>query len=171
LSQAGILTVNQQQLPPEVPTSFVTNSGIAVPSNNTLHVLGGADITVSGSGDTVTITYTGTTNFTWQTVTSTVPVNPIQLVSNNGYICNGSSLVTFLLPLTPNLGDSFIVLSNTARFQITENGSQQICIGTSASTAGSGNVTSNSTGDQIEFVYVGGNIFRGFAPQGTLTLN
>jgi hypothetical protein len=79
-------------------------------------------------------------------------------------------MVTFLLPLAPALGDSFIIISNTARFQITENGGQQICVGISSSTIGSGACTSNSVGDEIEFVYVGGNTFRGMAPQGVLTL-
>ena len=107
----------------------------------------------------------------WQAVTSIAPINPIQIIANNAYVCNGALLVTFLLPLAPALGDSFIILSNTSRFQINENGGQQICIGSSSSTAGAGNALSNSTGDQVQFVYVGGNIFRGFAPQGTITLS
>lgn len=170
MSQAGILNVTNSTVPSDVPIDFVTNSGTAVASLNVINIFGGAGVTTSGSGNTITINVSST-GFTWNVVTSVSPVNPIQIVAQNGYICNGASLVTFILPLAPSIGDTFIILSNTARFQITENGSQQICIGTASSTAGTGNATSNSTGDQVEFVYVGGNIFRGFAPQGTITLN
>ena len=42
-----------------VPTSFVTNSGTAVPVSSILNVLGGTGITTSGSGNTLTIALTG----------------------------------------------------------------------------------------------------------------
>ena len=47
-------------LPPSVPTSFVTNSGTATPVANVIDIVGGTGITTSGSGDTVTISLTGT---------------------------------------------------------------------------------------------------------------
>ena len=133
----------------------------------------GSGITIVGNPLTNSITFTVSSgpSLTWNVVTSVAPVNPIQLVASNAYICNGSSLITFLLPLSPTIGDNFIIISNTARFQILENGSQQICIGTTSSTAGSGDATSNSTGDNVEFFYLGGNVFRAFPPQGTITLN
>jgi hypothetical protein len=155
-----------------VETLTGNDSIIVGPTAGNINVVGGAGIDVTGNAATSTLTITATsTAFMWNVVTSTSPTNPIQIVAENGYICDGSSLVTFLLPLGPSIGDTFIIISNTARFQINENGSQQIAIGTSSSTAGSGNATSNSTGDQVQFVYVGGNIFRGFSPQGTISLN
>jgi hypothetical protein len=130
----------------------------------------GSGIAITNGPNSIIISATST-GPVWQVVDSLVPPNPIQILNNNGYICNGGVLVTFLLPLAPTIGDSFVLISNTARFRINENGSQQICIGTSVATAGSGNATSNSTGDAVEFIYLGNNIFRGFAPQGTITLN
>jgi len=59
VSQAGPLSGTGGSLPPDVATSYVTDSGTAVPALNVLNINGGADITTSGSGDTVLITFTG----------------------------------------------------------------------------------------------------------------
>ena len=168
MSQAGSLN---DTFTPSNPITFHTDAGDATAVANILNVSGGANITTSAAGNTILVTFTGSTGLTWQPVTSAFPINPIQIVANNGYICNGANLVTFLLPLAPALGDTFVILSNTSRFQINQNGGQQVCVGTSSSSVGIGNCASNSAGDQVEFVYVGGNIFRGFAPQGVVTLN
>ena len=154
---------------PLLDGEIVIGSSSGLPIATT--ITAGADISIVNGPNSITISCTATGNWTWLAVSSTLPVNPIQIVPNTAYICNGPFLVTFLLPLAPTLGDTFIILSNTSRFQINENGAQQICIGSSVSTAGSGNATSNTVGDQVEFVYVGGNTFRAFGPQGTITLN
>ena len=57
MSQAGI--VDFEGTHPQVPTSFVTNSGTAIPIGNVLEVLGINGITTSGSGNTVTISGAG----------------------------------------------------------------------------------------------------------------
>lgn len=172
MSQAGILKVADSILPPDVPTSFVTDSGTATPIGNVIEIFGGAGVTTSAPGSTNIIQITGTsTGFTWNVVTSASPTNPVQLVAENGYICSGAILVTFLLPLTPTIGDTFKIFSYTSRFQIIPNGSQQMTVGAITGVTGaSGTVTSNSPGDMVTFTYMGGNVFQSEAPQGTLTI-
>jgi hypothetical protein len=170
MSQAGLIAINNGNLPPDVPLEFVTDSGTAVASANILNVLGGAGVTTEGFGNTIEI-IVSSTGFTWNLVTSVSPANPIQIVAENGYSCQGTNLVTFILPLAPSFGDTFIIASTTSRFQINQNGSQQIMVGSASTTAGSGYLISNTVGDFVELVYMGSNIFQSFAPQGTLSLN
>jgi hypothetical protein len=61
MSQAGILKITSGSLPPTVPTSFVTNSGTAIPAANVLNILatttaaGTIPIQTTGAGSTVTV--------------------------------------------------------------------------------------------------------------------
>jgi hypothetical protein len=145
---------------------FVANTGSAVPLAGVVNILGAGGITTSGSGNTITIT--GGASFKWNVVTSAT--NPNQIVANNGYICAGVSQVIFILPLVATIGDEFKVASYTATFQINQNGAQQMRIGTEITTAGSGNVASNSAGDAVDMIYVGSNTFLNLDVQGTITV-
>lgn len=167
MSQAGLR--NEGTTPSDVPIDFVTNSGTAVAIDNVLEILGSGGITTSAVGNVITISQGGG-GFSWNLVTSISPPNPIQLMSNNGYVCSGVSQVTFLLPLAPTFGEEFIIVSDTSTFLITENGSQMIRVGAQITTAGSGTVSSNTVGDYIQCVYVGSNRFLSFSPQGSLTI-
>lgn len=53
---------------PAVPTSFVTDSGAAVPVANVLNILGGVGAETSAAGNTVTVTVSGMVEGTGTTV-------------------------------------------------------------------------------------------------------
>lgn len=73
LSQEGLLNVKSL---PTVPTQFDTDSGSAIPAANILNIFGGTDITTSGAGNTVTISFTGGAVITTLTGNSGGPVSP-----------------------------------------------------------------------------------------------
>jgi hypothetical protein len=151
--------------------SLTGNSGGPVfPTANNEFIVGTGAVTVTGNPGTSTLTISvAGEGFTWNVVTSAT--NPNQLAAQNGYISNGGTQVVYVLPLAPAIGDTFEVVSNSATFQITENGAQQIRMGANLSTAGSGNLTSNTVGDCVMITYVGANLFMVTNSQGTLTLN
>ena len=73
MSQSGPTKVASNVLPPDVATSYIGNVGVAVPSGNVLNVLGSTNISVTGSGDTLTISYTGSSAGV-SSVTGTSPI-------------------------------------------------------------------------------------------------
>lgn len=75
MSQAGPLNATGDN--PQIPTSFVTDSGTAVPLLNVLDILGGTGISTSASGNTIFISATGgTTNIQTLTGNSGGAVSP-----------------------------------------------------------------------------------------------
>lgn len=183
MSHNSILVVEDGNLPPDVPLIFEGNSGPGASAiANVLNIIGAGGASTVASGNTVTITVTSS-GFTWDPVTSVSPMNPIQIVIETGYICNGTNMVTFNLPLTASLGDSFIIVSNTSAWQIQQMAGQQIGIGPVYTTGGTydpisgdGAATSNRVGDMVEFIFMGMtglgfDLWRCFPPQGTISLS
>jgi len=74
MSQAGSINGGGSGPPvnPEIPTSFTTDTGAAVPAANNLNVFGDNGITTVGAGDTVTIGFISGTNGTVGAATSTI---------------------------------------------------------------------------------------------------
>ncbi len=81
MSQAG--SFSNSNIGPTIPTSFVTDSGTAIPSLNILNVFGGTDISTSAAGNTITIDFTGspggvlTVSGTADRITSSGGANPV----------------------------------------------------------------------------------------------
>lgn len=106
MSQAGILSLSATPQPPEVPTSFTTDSGVAVPAANNLNVLANDStannangIQTTGAGSTVTVQLTNRLQGSGSTVGAVT-----------------TDLVTFDLGATPG---TFIIDMSVAAFEST----------------------------------------------------
>lgn len=154
----GVSTSNTAPYTETITVAFATTStpGVASFDPNDFSVVNGL------------VSLAGVEGFKWNVVTSAM--NPITIMEDNGYICNGGTPIAFVLPPTPTIGRGFTIISNQTTFSITENVLQQMFVGTKSSTAATGSLVSGALGDQAAFIYMGLNIFRAFAPQGNLVL-
>ncbi len=154
MSQSGILKVADAILPGDVPTTFVTDSGIATPIAHIIDILGSGGATTSAVGNVITITVAP--NFTWQVVTSAS--NPISLAANNGYIAKGAGVVQFVLPAASAIGDTFRIVGYGNLWTLAQNAGQSITIGFITSTIGvGGSVSASMISDSLELVTVTAN--------------
>jgi hypothetical protein len=142
MSQAYVGNLTSES--PSIATSYVTNSGTAVPALNILNVVGGSGITTSGSGNTVTITATG--NFAW-----TDENTDFQAVVDNGYFCTAE--LTATLPAAPTQGQVVIIEAETAQnVNVLANAGQTIRLGVNPTSIG-GKARSSKVGNSIYLVY------------------
>jgi hypothetical protein len=177
MSQIIKTLVSGGPLPPAVPTSFVTNSGTAIPALNILNVLGAAGTTTSGSGNTITITSAATGSLTFTNVggltlnganTSTVSIGGTLLVGfgyvstfssgtsspNNGYIVTAGSIITLPPDASANQSDKVSLIVDTAgQLVIQASPGQTIRIAGQSSSVG-GTATNTKIGDSVELIYL-----------------
>lgn len=88
MSQLSSFEVTGGILPPDVPTQFTTDAGIAIPVANNLNIFGGNNIHTTGAGDTVTINVSGTTNHAVQVGNATGSLTSIP-VGTTGQVLTG----------------------------------------------------------------------------------
>lgn len=96
-------------VPPDVATSYVTNSGTAIPASNVLNVLGLVNSQTSGSGNTI--------NIRSDILTYTNPgAYPYTALPNDYYISVDTSAPrTILLPNAPTTFKSYLIKDRTGQ--------------------------------------------------------
>lgn len=109
----------------------------------------GNGISISNGAGSITISSSGTVQ--WNQVTTNT-----SMVADNGYITNSSSTITLTLPTTAAVGSILqIVGKGSGGWLIAQNASQQIQIGSAATTSGtSGSVASQNQWDSVDLVCV-----------------
>jgi|SRR5580700_863776 hypothetical protein len=139
MSQQGSLSV---QASPTVATSFVTDDGTAVPASNVLQIRGGADIATFGSGNTVTIDYTGAGE-SW--INKSASFNA---VDGESYFITAAATAT--LPTAPAQGTVIeFVITGTSTVVIQCGGTDIIEIGNAVSAPGGAATTITQSGSMI----------------------
>jgi hypothetical protein len=118
-----------------VPTSFVCDSGTAIPASNIFNVNGYGSTTTSGSGDTIVIKSTGGA-LSWYTITIGGPSN---MSIDSGYIADtaSSTVCELKLPTSSSVGSVVKIIGlGSGGWKITQNASQSIREGSSVTTVG-----------------------------------
>jgi hypothetical protein len=109
--------------------------------------------------------------FTWTDVTGATQTIAVQ----NGYLTDRGGGVTYTLPATAAIGDTFIVVGKAGLATITPNANQQILIGSASGTVGAtGTAVSTNAGDSITFVCTtsgASTVWRASSFVGNWTLN
>lgn len=123
-------------------TGFVASEPITVNS--------GPGISISGSpvnlGGTITIS-ADNAGMLWTVVTTSQ-----NLSDNQGFFSNGSGELTFTLPGSSTVGDTFEIVDMSGNgWRVAQNSGQQIFLGISSTTIGvAGSITSTAIGDWIQ---------------------
>lgn len=146
----GVAATGFVTLATSVSQLFTANTGTATPSSNNLNVLGGGGIQTAGSGSTLTVAVSGG-GFTWTDVTGATQTIAVQ----NGYLTDRGGGVTYTLPATASIGDTFIIVGKLGLATITPNANQQLLMGSSSGAVGAtGTAVATNVGDSVTFVCI-----------------
>ena len=160
-----------------------TYGGTGVNNGSSTITLGGS-ITFSGAhtftgtltADTsVTFPTSGTLATTTQTITNVNQnTSSATLAANTRYVTNnGASLVTYTLPTSATIGDTYIIVGGgSGNWTIAQNSGQQISVGSSKSTGGTGGSVSSSGFSDCTFLTctATNTAFACYGIQGNLTI-
>ena len=112
----------------------------------------GPGIAVTNGAGSITLS-TNTGGFAWHEITSAT--NPNNLLKQNGYVTKGAGVVTFLLPTSASVGDTFTIAGYGNLWTITQNALQSITLGSQSSAIGvGGSVSATQVRDSITLVCV-----------------
>ncbi len=129
----------------------------------------GTGISINNAAGSITINATGG-GLTWQVETGA----SANLVAGNGFFANNAVSVTFTLPATAAVGDTFEIaaMHATGTFIIAQNGGQTVHVGNVNTTTGAGGtITSTDVGDWIQIVCnIQDTDFHANVQQGNLTI-
>lgn len=131
--------------------SITTDEGappVEPDGNGNVNILGGigCSVTGQGPGDTVTINLSGG-GFDWSVIQDATH----DIEASNGYFADRGAGVTFTLPATASVGDSFIITGiNAGGFTIAQNAGQILHLGSTSTTSGAGgSLSSGAVGDSV----------------------
>jgi len=134
-----------------VATSFVENTGTAIPSAGVLNVVGIGGCTTDGSGNTITINAGAPSGIPWILITSASAAMDI----NEGYVADRATLVTLTLPAVAAFGTVLRVSGyGVGGWKIVQNAGQYINFGVLTTTTTTGSLASTQRFDAIEMVCV-----------------
>lgn len=147
---------------------IVIGSSSGAPTASTISA--GSGISVTNGANSITITASGSSAFTWVGATSLTNMLP-----NHGYLCDCSAgSFGLILPSSPSIGDRYIVTivktSGANTVFINNNSSQFIQYGNVSSTVTTGYIELTELGDSIEIVYAATNQFQVLSSVGNLTV-
>lgn len=150
MSQITKTLTSGSPIPPIIPTSFVTDSGTAIPAANIINVNGGTGVTVSANpnlSNNIIITLSND-EFVWSEQNAS-----FSAAIKNGYFCNNALTATLPPSLGLVIGNSIIFFVDTVSQVIIQAGvGEFIQVGSIISSAG-GTATSNTRGSILEIVF------------------
>jgi len=132
--------------------------------NILLQSAGGA--TITGAGNTITITAGGSSGITWR---EEVGTSATFATGGEGIFANNAGTVTLTLPATASVGDAFAAYQEGAgKVRIAQNASDRIRFGNQLSTAGVGGyIESLNQGDCVTIVAIDTDRFRVISSEGS----